>query len=142
MFTLPSKYATILPFLIGRSVTLEGRLARLVRRTLISINVLAKDNDKRDLFQIAGYNSPKNSSDVIALIYKHFKMIKSLNISWIKRIKSEGLRYSLDTDEYTSISKKRFLSVNIFSKDCLYYFNITSLKRRSTKHIFYSSIAS
>ena len=110
MFTLPSKYATILPFLIGRSVTLEGRLARLVRRTLISTNVL---------FKIAGYNSPKNSSDVIALIYKHFKMIKSLNISWIKRIKSEGLRYSLDTDEYTSISKKRFLSVNIFSKDCL-----------------------
>ena len=110
MFTLPSKYATILPFLIGRSVTLEGRLARLVRRTLISINVLAKDNDKRDLFKIAGYNSPKNSSDVIALIYKHFKMIKSLNISWIKRIKSEGLRYSLDTDEYTSISKKRLLS--------------------------------
>ena len=141
MFTLPSKYATILPFQIGRSVTLEGRLARLVFN-LISINVLAKDNDKRDLFKIAGYNSPKNSSDVIALIYKHFKMIKSLNISWIKRIKSEGLRYSLDTDEYTSISKKRFLSVNIFSKDCLYYFNITSLKRRSTKHIFYSSIAS
>ena len=133
MFTLPSKYATILPFQIGRSVTLEGRLARLVRRTLISINIL---------FKIAGYNSPKISSDVIALIYKHFKMIKSLNISWIKRIKSEGLRYSLDTDEYTSISKKRFLSVNIFSKDCLYYFNITSLKRRSTKHIFYSSIAS
>ena len=49
LFTLPSKYATILPFQIGRSVTLEGRLARLVRRTLISINVLAKDNDKRDL---------------------------------------------------------------------------------------------
>ena len=61
LFTLPSKYATILPFQIGRSVTLEGRLARLVRRTLISINVLAKDNDKRDLFKIAGYNSPKNS---------------------------------------------------------------------------------
>ena len=133
MFTLPSKYATILPFLNGRSVTLEGRLARLVRRTLISINVLAKDNDKSDLFKI---DSPKNSSDVIALIYKHFKMIKSLNISWIKRIKSEGLRYSLDTDEYTSISKERFLSVDIFSKDCLYYVNITSLKRRSTKHLF------
>ena len=83
MFTLPSKYATILPFQIGRSVTLEGRLARLVRRTLISINVLAKDNDKRDLFKIAGYNSPKNSSDVIALIYKHFKMIKSLNMHFM-----------------------------------------------------------
>ena len=129
MFTLPSKYATILPFQIGRSVTLEGRLARLVRRTLISTNVL---------FKLAGYNSPKNSSDVIALIYKHFKMIKSLNISWIKRIKSEGLRYSLDTDEYTSISKKIFLSVNL-CKDCLQYVNITSLKRRSTKHLFYVS---
>ena len=37
LFTLPSKYATILSFQIGRSVTLEGRLACLVRRTLISI---------------------------------------------------------------------------------------------------------
>ena len=50
LFTLPSKYATILPFQIGKSVTLEGRLARVVRRTLISINVLAKDNDKHAFF--------------------------------------------------------------------------------------------
>ena len=67
LFTLPSKNATILPFKIGRSGTLEDRPACLVSRALISINVLAKDNDMRDLFQIAGYNSPKNPSDVMAL---------------------------------------------------------------------------
>ena len=70
LFTLPSKYATILSFQIGRSVTLEGRLACLVRRTLISIMFWPKisAHDKRDLFQIAGYNSPKNPSEVMKFI--------------------------------------------------------------------------
>ena len=79
----------------------------------ITFRTIVENEVLRELSEKSGYQWPRSANTVRSLIMKHFEEIKAIIIQELKKKISEGERYSITFDEYTSTRNRRFLNVII-----------------------------
>ena len=99
----PLKSQPTIPFKVVKTVPLGERLSRMASLSCIAPNTIVNDKDIRDLFISAGYKLPMNSTDIMNIICTQYEQVKAANVTLIKNLKSQNVKFSIDMDEYTSI---------------------------------------
>lgn len=74
---------------------------------------MVKSNQIREYFSLKGYKLPQHGHNLNHHIYKFCKDIREKQINLIKEAKSNGIRFNLTLDEWSSSRKRRYLNVNL-----------------------------
>lgn len=97
--------------------SLEEIVAKLAAKDGFSINAITKSGFIRQKIAEMNYHLPKNPSDVMALIHKHFETIKSDIKQQIQVMITNREKFSLTLDEWTSVKMRKYLNINIHAHD-------------------------
>lgn len=106
--------------------SLPATLARLTAIHGVPFNVIIRSNDLRAGLLATGLkNLPTSSNTVRKMVVDYTKKIKNSLTTEIAHKKNPelgmGERYSLSFDEWTSIRNRRYLNINLHSKNCQFW---------------------
>lgn len=62
-------------------------------------------------------NIPKSSNTIRKCVLRYAEKIRNETIIQFDKLKSDGCKFSVSYDEWTSIRNRRYINVNIHSKD-------------------------
>lgn len=79
----------------------------------ISIRAITRNKYIRESIQKDGFNLPANESDVMKLIHVEYQNKKELMVNEIQQKLSNGIKFSMTFDEYTTIRHRRYIGINI-----------------------------
>ena len=108
------KQPSITSFL-AKHQTLADHVAKYACIDYFSLNsICTSEGIHRDLTSM-GFKPPKHPTDVMNLIYSKYEKV----LEEYKEIISQNCdqRFSLDLDELTALTKKRYMNVNFFTQD-------------------------
>ena len=83
----------------------------------MSYNTIAKSKALRNLYQKSGYNIPRTHKSISKKIKAYYGHIKEKIINEIKIKFGKSYKIHISCDQWTSISNKHFMNVNIFFCD-------------------------
>ena len=110
---------TMVDFLQKKSM--EEEISRLAAIDGFSFNSIAKSNFIQTNLhdQSAKYNRlpPTSANGVKNIVMDYYRTEKEKLANYFKNEVSRGIRYSLTLDEYTSIQNKRYMNINVHTKD-------------------------
>ena len=119
----PAKQTTI-SFTL--KMCLEERLARFAAEDGMSYHMMANSSQLQEFMREKGLKMP--TPPIIAKKVSDFaNSVKEEKKQLIEKLKKDGVKFSIDLDEYTSIQNKRLVSVNLFfneDKDKVGLFNL------------------
>lgn len=106
--------------------TLNATIARLAAVDGLSFKTICESNDLRRLFKAEGYkNIPTSPNTVRLIVSDYYKKCVDLVKMAIHKAKHTGnfstKMFSLSFDEWTSISSKRYLNVNLHGRGEVYW---------------------
>ena len=106
---LTSYFSAVTP---PSKMSLETKVARLCALSRLSFKQLATDVDIREALEAQKYVLPQSWRQVKNLVFKEYdKIVEDVKGTLAKR-KTEQLRFSITTDEYTSVRNHRYINVN------------------------------
>ncbi len=138
----PVKLArTLENFLTKKSM--EEEISKLAASDGFSFNSIANSTFLQSSLQLqkSKYDKPPpTSSNGVKNMVMNFYTTKKMNlVCHFKEQLAQGIRYSLTLDEYTSIQNKRYMNINVHTKDCHWSLGLIeingSLDSRRTEQI-------
>ncbi|XP_062552035.1 uncharacterized protein LOC134217293 [Armigeres subalbatus] len=105
----------MLDFVKRRSINEE--LARLASKDGFTIQGITKSEFIRQAFASRGMKMPTSNTSVMKLIHDFFDEAKAKTVQDIAKRSKEGHSVSLTLDEWTSVSNKRYMNINIHFAD-------------------------
>lgn len=97
--------------------TLPEIVSRLAAVDGLSVNAICRSEFIRHALKKEGMNLPKSPTSVMDMIGQFADVCRENVISELRRRVDRGERFSVTADEWTSNANKRFLNVNLRSKD-------------------------
>ena len=91
----------------------EEIVSKLASVDGFSINAITKSEFIRKLLPEKGMVLPKNPSHVMNMIKKQYDLAKQSVILEITTKISSGSRFSVSSDEFTSVRNQRYLNINL-----------------------------
>lgn len=100
----------------NKNEKLSEVLARMTARDGLSYNIFIKSYDIREGLRARGFKDiPKSAVTIRNMVLEYSKIIKHYTVHEISRLKSEGKRFSITFDEWTSIRNRRYININVHS---------------------------
>lgn len=100
----------------NKNEKLSEVLARMTARDGLSFNIFIKSYDIREGLKARGFKDiPKSAVTIRNMVLEYSKIIKQSTVHEISRLKSEGKRFSITFDEWTSIRNRRYININVHS---------------------------
>ena len=96
-----------LPVVFTRLAALEGQ----------PFSVFPISAELRTLLEARGFVVPKSAMTIQNMVVKYASTIRDTVIFKFTRLRSQGKRFSLTFDEWTSIKNCRYLNVNVHTQD-------------------------
>lgn len=80
----------------------------------LSFNIFIKSYGIREGLKARGFKDiPKSAVTIRNMVLEYSKIIKQSTVHEISRLKSEGKRFSITFDEWTSIRNRRYININV-----------------------------
>ena len=115
-------------------------IARMMAVDGISANQIARSRFIRDSFSRKGVNPPHSHTTVMNLMYEHYEfVVKEIKYEIGEQL-SQGLRFSVTLDEYTSIANRRYLNVNVHSVNKHWNLGMLQIKGSMTSERLLTSL--
>lgn len=95
--------------------SLDDVLARMIALDGFPFSVFITSDDLRKLLLAKYTDLPKSAVTIQKRVMNYSEKIKKQVTSELKHLKSAGERFSLSFDEWTSMSNKRYMAVNVHS---------------------------
>lgn len=104
----PNKEAESLDQVVARMASLDG----------IPFQLFCTSEDIRKGLTARGFKDiPKSPNTIRKLVLHYADKIRNETIVQFNKLKSEGNKFSASSDEWTSVRNRRYINVNIHSKD-------------------------
>lgn len=98
--------------------TLDQVLARMASLDGIRFQLFCTSEDIRKGLAARGFKDiPKSPNTIRKRVLRYAEKIRNETIEQFHKLKSEGNKFSVTSDEWTSIRNRRFINVNLHSKD-------------------------
>ncbi len=107
--------------LLSSSTSTEQVVAELTACDRLTFNQLATSKRIREALQSQGHKIPKKPGDIRDLVLSHHALKKEEVKEELSKRREKGERFSLTLDEYTSLSDKRYASINLHAQDSSYF---------------------
>lgn len=116
--TLLSKKRKIGDYFSTDKESLDLILSRMTAKDGFSFNVFITSTDLRNLLIAKGYNDlPTSAVSIRNRVVNYSSKIKELITREIQNFKNSGKKFSLTFDEWTSTANKRFMNINVHSRN-------------------------
>ena len=79
----------------------------------LPFSVFETSTELRTSLEARGFVVPKSATTIRNMVVKYANTIKETVISKFTRLRSQGMRFSLTFDEWTSLKNRRYLNVNV-----------------------------
>lgn len=86
----------------------------------VSIRTITNNKFIRESIQRIGYKLPKSENDVMKILLEDFEMKKDLIINELKTKLEAGVKFSITMDEYSSVRRRRYISLNLHDSSKMY----------------------
>lgn len=94
--------------------TLPAILSRMTALDGLPFSVFCTSKDIRKLLFTSGFkNVPKSSNTIQKLVVAYSGKVQAIVVDEFNGLKLKGCRASLTLDEWTSVSNRRFLNINV-----------------------------
>nr|CAI5817489.1 unnamed protein product [Callosobruchus analis] len=93
--------------------SLDAMLARMTALDGIPFRLFISSQDLRCLKAMGHHDLPNSASTIKSQVMLYSNKVKDSIVSDIEKQKSDGKRFSLTFDEWTALSNKRFLNINV-----------------------------
>ena len=125
----PQKKTKLTDYYVSES-SMELRVTRMAASDGIALSKFCTSEDLRYVFKKSGYDLPKSPSTITKIVLKLHDNTKNALIRLLKEMKSQNKRFTMTFDEWTSTRNKRYMNINIHSKDLepVYYKNLGLLR--------------
>ena len=97
--------------------SLEDIVSKLAAIDNISIRTITNSSFIRESISSRGYSLPNSESSVMKLIQYNFEVKKAEMIKMIEKRKMVGNKFSITTDEWTSLRRRRYLNINVHGEN-------------------------
>lgn len=121
----PQKKTKLTDYYVSES-SMELRVTRMAASDGIPLSKFCTSEDLRYVFKKSGYDLPKSPSTITRIVLELHDNTKNALIRLLKEMKSQNKRFTMTFDEWTSTRNKRYMNINIHSKDLepVYYKNL------------------
>ena len=103
--------------LSSRDNTLQATIARMTSRDGLPFKPFVTSPDLRKCLLALGFgNLPTSCDTVKQMVMSEGRNVRSFAINQLARKKSEGHRFSLSLDEWTSGRNRRYMNINVHEK--------------------------
>ncbi|CAK1587921.1 unnamed protein product [Parnassius mnemosyne] len=83
----------------------------------IPLSKFCTSEDLRHVFKKSGYDLPKSPTTITRIVLELHDNTKNALIRLLKEMKSQNKRFTMTFDEWTCTRNKRYMNINIHSKD-------------------------
>lgn len=98
--------------------TLDQVLARMASLDGISFQLFCKSENIRKELTARGFKDiPTSPNTIKKYVLRYAEKIRNETIEEFSKSKSQGTKFSLSSDEWTSVRNRRYINVNVHSKD-------------------------
>ena len=109
----PSKKQKVTDYFSAQQrMSLERKVSRLCALSCLSFKKLATDVDIREALKAQNYELPKNWNHIKNLVLKEYNHVVDEVKDVLKTKKDKKVRFSITTDEYTSVKNRRYVNIN------------------------------
>lgn len=107
----PKKISSV----FGTSDSTKVVLSRMVAMDGIAMNKFASSKDLRTMMASDGHKVPKSGNDIRNLIMGYSKEVREMYAKEMQDALADGELLSLTMDEWTSLSNRKYMNVNVHS---------------------------
>ena len=93
--------------------SLPAVFSRMTALNELLFSIFETSTELRTLLEARGFVVPKSATTIRNMVVKYANTIKETVISKFTRLRSEGMRFSLTFDEWTSLKNRRYLNINV-----------------------------
>nr|CAI5846274.1 unnamed protein product [Callosobruchus analis]CAI5870182.1 unnamed protein product [Callosobruchus analis] len=102
--------------------SLDAMLARMTALDGIPFRLFISSQDLRRCLKAMGHHDlPNSASTIKSQVMLYSNKVKDSIVSDIEKQKSDGKRFSLTFDEWTALSNKRFLNINVHGEGNVFW---------------------
>ncbi|CAG5019360.1 unnamed protein product [Parnassius apollo] len=112
----PQKKTKLTDYYVSDS-SKELRVTRMAASDGIPLSKFCTSEDLRHVFKKSGYDLPKSPTTITSIVLELYDNTKNALIRLLKEVKSQNKRFTMTFDEWTSTRNKRYMNINIHSKD-------------------------
>lgn len=112
--------------------SMDKKVSRMVAKDGLTFSVFTTSPDLRDLFHKSGFDLPKSANTVRNVVVTYSKSVKSRMIIEIQKSGDENVKHSLTFDEWTSKKNRRYLNINLHSKEKHYNLGLVPINGSCT----------
>lgn len=129
-----NKQKKIIDFLVLKKNdnSFEAVVARMTAVDGLPFSIFIKSPDLRQMLEARGYHVPKSRHTIKTLVIAYFEKIRNSVVDEIHQLKTNGEKFSLTFDEWTSISNKHFMSINVHKGEKFWNLGLVRLKHSLT----------
>lgn len=122
-------------FISKNDKSFEAILARMTSVDGLPFRTFLSSTDLRELLEAKGYIVPKSAHTIKSKVIEYSKKIRSFSIQQMANIKGNNEKFSLTFDEWTSTSNKRYLNINVHSRNRLWNIGLVRIKKSMTSEV-------
>lgn len=94
---------------------MEVIISRMAALDGCSFRFFVQSQDLQKMFKKSGHDLPKSPSTIAKIIFTQAEEVKADIKNKIQKLKTEGHRFALTLDEWTSLRNKRYMNINLHS---------------------------
>ena len=117
-------------------------VAKMMAIDGFSANQIAKSNFIKEAFYLKGEVHPQSPQTVMKYMRNQYNIVAKCMKDEISSDISDGKRFSVSLDEYTSLSNRRYMNVNLHSRDKFWNLGMIGLKGSMTAENIFAVLRS
>jgi hypothetical protein len=114
-------------------------IAQLICLDNVSINSLTNSYALRQMFKRINFDLPRSQETILNILQDYYIQRKENTVGLLKKKLELNLKVGLSLDEWTSISNRKFLNINVHFSDQTFFLSwINQIKKFSDERLLIS----